>query len=224
VRDDKHFGEPAWLDPDHILIGEENTAVWRWTLSNGALDKLLDVPQLFAQVPIPGGFIVGTSDNKVMRIVGGKVMRTVDVHDRVEHLSLSPDGKWALAQLSNGAAAIVDTATGDVTRQLEPAEQSGGDPGFDASGDLLVRLSRNELTLWDRASGDEIVFNLRLLDGLMGGRFLPDGRIEVASRSPALLDIPLDSRPVASIIHEIACRVPLEVRAGRLGPSTPKCD
>jgi len=58
----------------------------------------------------------------------------------------------------------------------------------------------------------------------MSGRFLPDGRIEVASRSPALLDIPLDNRPTAAIIREIACRVPLAVNAGRLEPSTPKCD
>jgi WD40 repeat protein len=220
----RHLGAPAWLDSDHVLLGEEGKAVWKWTISTNALDKVLDVPQLYAQVPIADGLLVGTGDNKVMKIVGGKVVHSTDVHDRVEHLSLSADARWALAQLTNGAVAIINTATGEVTRQLEPAEQSGGDPVFDTTGELILREARNELTIWDRASGDELVFNFRLLDGLMGGRFLPDGRIEVAARSPALLDIPLDARPVASIIREIACRVPLEVKAGRLGPSTPKCD
>jgi tRNA A-37 threonylcarbamoyl transferase component Bud32 len=224
IAHEKHLGAPAWRDGDHILLGEENQAVWQWTISTNAFAKLLDVPQIYAQVPIADGLIVGTGDNKVMKLVEGKVVHAVDVHDRVEHLSLSPDRKWALAQLTNGSVAIIDTTSGEVTRQLGPAEQSGGDPIFDTTGDLIMREARNELTIWDRASGDEIVFNFRLLDGLMGGRFLPDGRIEVAARSPALLDIPLDSRPVASIIRDIACRVPLEVRAGRLGPSTPKCD
>jgi hypothetical protein len=220
----QHLGAPAWLDGDHVLLGEESKAVWRWTISTNKLEKILDVPKIYAQVPIAGGLLVGTADNKVMKLVGGKVVHTADVHDRVEHLNLSADGKWALAQLTNGAVAIVDAATGEVTRQLEPAEQSGGDPVFDTTSELILREARNELTIWDRASGDEIVFNFRLLDGMMGGRFLPDGRIEVAARSPALLDIPLDARPAAAIIHEIACRVPLEVKAGRLGPSTPKCD
>jgi hypothetical protein len=95
---------------------------------------------------------------------------------------------------------------------------------FDATGDLILRLSREQVTIWDRLTGDEVIFNFRLLDGMMGGRFLPDGRIEAAARSPALLDIPLDTRPTASIIRELACRVPLVATGGRLEPSTPKCD
>lgn len=217
-------GGPAWIDADHVAISEENAGVWQWTLSTNQLEKVLDLPGTYASVPIPGGFVVGTKDNKLLRVIGGKVVHTADLRDRVEYFGASADRHWAIAQLTNGGAAIIDATTGEVTRQLEPAEQSGGVPVFDASGDLILRLSRSQLTIWDRVTGDEIVFNFRLLDGMMGGRFLPDGRIEAASRSPVLLDIPLDTRPTASIIRELACRVPLVATGGRLEPSTPKCD
>ena len=171
-----------------------------------------------------GGFLVGTKDNKLLRVIDGKVVHTADLRDRAEYFGTSPDRHWAIAQLTNGGTAIIDATTGEVTRQLAPAEQSGGVPVFDATGDLILRLSREQVTIWDRLTGDEVIFNFRLLDGMMGGRFLPDGRIEAAARSPVLLDIPLDTRPTASIIRELACRVPLVATGGRLEPSTPKCD
>jgi hypothetical protein len=218
------LGGPGWLDADHVAISEDGIGVWRWTLSTNQLEKVLDLPGTYGALPIPGGFLIGTKDNKLLRVIGGKVVHTAEMRERVEYFGSSPDHHWALAQLTNGGVAIIDATIGEVTRQLEPAEQSGGVPVFDATGDLILRLSRSQLTVWDRQSGDEIIFNFRLLDGMMGGRFLPDGRIEAASRSPALLDIPLDTRPSASIIRELACRVPLVATGGRLEPSTPKCD
>jgi hypothetical protein len=218
------LGGPAWIDADHIMISEDGVGVWRWTLSSNQLEKVLDMPGSYAALPVPDGVLIGMKDNKLLRVVGGKTVHTAELRDRVEYFGTSKDHHWVLAQLTNGGVAIIDATTGEVTRQLEPAEQSGGVPVFDATGDLILRLSRSQLTVWDRVSGDEIIFNFRLLDGMMGGRFLPDGRIEAASRSPALLDIPLDARPTASIIRELACRVPLVATGGRLEPSTPKCD
>jgi hypothetical protein len=217
-------GGPGWIDSDHVAISEENVGVWRWTFATNQLDKLVDIPGTYGSIPIEGGLLVGTKDNKLLRVIGDKIVHTADLRDRAEYFGTSPDRHWAIAQLTNGGTAIIDATTGEVTRQLEPAEQSGGVPVFDATGDLILRLSREQVTIWDRLTGDEIIFNFRLLDGMMGGRFLPDGRIEAAARSPVLLDIPLDTRPSASIIRELACRVPLVATGGRLEPSTPNCD
>ncbi|HSN25304.1 MAG TPA: NACHT and WD repeat domain-containing protein, partial [Kofleriaceae bacterium] len=219
-----HFGNPAFIDADHIFVCEEKTALWQWTLSTNQLTKVMDLPDLYAIAAIPGGALVGTGGGKVLRLQRGRVVHETDAHDRVEYLALSPDKHWALAQMTNGGVAILDATTGDITRNLESAEQSGGVPVFDSTGSLILRLARGQLTIWDRATGEDLVYNFRVLDGMMGGRFLPDGRIEAASRSPALLDIPLDTRPAASLVREIACRVPLMASGGRLEASTPKCD
>ena len=223
-QDARHFGNPAFIDADHLFVCEEKTALWQWTISTNQLVKVMDLPDVYAVAAIPGGAIIGTGGGKVLRMQSGRVVHEVDVHDRVEFLSVSPDRHWALAQLTNGGVSVIDATTGDVTRQLENAEQVGGVPVFDATGDLILRLARSELTIWDRATGEDLVYNFRVLDGMMGGRFLPDGRIEAASRSPALLDLPLDTRPAAAIIREITCRVPLVAGGGRLEASTPKCD
>jgi hypothetical protein len=220
----KNLGDPSFIDKDHLYLLEEKKAVYLWTVSTNERTKLFDMPGVYGAIAIPGGLLVGTSDNKLLRVVDGKVVHTADLKDRAEYLGVSHDRRWAVAQLTNGATAIIDTSTGEITRQLEPAEQSGGIPVFDATGDLILRLARSELTVWDRATGDELVFNFRMLNGMMGGRFMPDGRIEAASRSPVLLDIPLDTRPAPQIIREIACRVPLAATGGRLEPSTPKCE
>jgi hypothetical protein len=79
------------------------------------------------------------------------------------------------------------------------------------------------MTIWDRSTGDELVFGLDLMQDVANGRFLPDGRIELNRRVPGLLDIPRDTRPVAEILKEIDCRVPLKVVGSRIEPRTPNC-
>jgi hypothetical protein len=79
------------------------------------------------------------------------------------------------------------------------------------------------LTIWERATGEELVFGFDMLQQLGNGRFLPDGRIELDRREPGLLDIPRDTRPIADIVRDIDCKVPLEVVGSRLQPRAPAC-
>jgi hypothetical protein len=62
-----------------------------------------------------------------------------------------------------------------------------------------------------------------MLRDLSNGRFLPDGRIELDRRQPGLLDIPRDTRPLADILRDIDCKVPLEVVGSRIQPHEPTC-
>jgi hypothetical protein len=104
---------------------------------------------------------------------------------------------------------------------LAPGDANGDIPVFDATGDLILRANRYALTIWDRATGEELVSGLDLLADLGGGRFLPDGRIETNRRRPGLLDIPRDARPVPEILSDIACHVPLKVVGSRIEPVSP---
>jgi hypothetical protein len=79
------------------------------------------------------------------------------------------------------------------------------------------------VSIWDRASGENILFNVDLLHGIVGGAFLPDGRLGVAGREVGVLDLARDARPPAEIVRDIDCRVPLRVNAGRLEPAATNC-
>ena len=79
------------------------------------------------------------------------------------------------------------------------------------------------MTIWDRATGDALVWNLDLLREATSARFDEAGRLEVDTWEVGVLDIPRDRRPVADILRDIDCRVPLRVVDGRLGPATPTC-
>jgi len=95
---------------------------------------------------------------------------------------------------------------------------------FDATGDLLLRMTRGgHMSIWDRATGENLVSAFDLLRNLANARFLPDGRIEATARNPGLLDLPRETRPIAELIREIDCRVPLQVTGSRLEPATPAC-
>ena len=85
----------------------------------------------------------------------------------------------------------------------------------------MLRSSRGALSIWERETGDELVFGFDVLREPGGGRFLPDGRIETNRRRPGLLDIPRDARPVPEILSDIACHVPLKVVGSRIEPVSP---
>jgi len=135
----------------------------------------------------------------------------------------SRDGRWLAVALGNGVTALVDGTTGALVRLLEQTDAQGPAPAFDATGDLMLRAGRGALAIWDRASGDILVWNIDLLRDGAGGRFLDDGRIELDGWGVGILEIPRDARPAAAILHDIACKVPLRVVDGRLGPATPSC-
>jgi hypothetical protein len=141
----------------------------------------------------------------------------------VEYLTASGDGRYVAAHLDTGATLILDSDTAQVVRRFEPAESFGGAAVLDATGDLVLRASRGTLTIWERATGDNLVWNLEFFRGSFAAAFLPDGRIETAGERFGLIDIPRDPRPVAEILDEIDCRVPLRVTGSRLDASSPRC-
>ena len=110
-----------------------------------------------------------------------------------------------------------------IVRKFEPVESYGVAAMLDATGDLLMRTSRGTLTIWKRSTGDNLVWNLEFLRGAFGAAFLPDGRIETNGERLGLIDIPRDTRPVADILADIACRVPLRVTGSRLDAAPTTC-
>lgn len=67
------------------------------------------------------------------------------------------------------------------------------------------------------------VWDLEFLRGSYGAAFDPEGRIEVAGQQLGLLDLRRDTRPVAEILDEIECRVPLRVEGSRLESAPVEC-
>jgi hypothetical protein len=94
---------------------------------------------------------------------------------------------------------------------------------LDPTGELVIRPSRSTLTLWERASGDELVWSFDLLKPAVSARMRADGRIEVGGFSIGMIDIPRDNRPPDQVIHDIACRVPFKVVGSRLEPASQSC-
>ena len=121
------------------------------------------------------------------------------------------------------ATALLDAATGDLQRQLEPVESYGIAAVLDGPGDLVVRTSHGAPTVWERATGDNLLWNLDLIRGAFGAVFASDGRLELMGGQLGLVDIPRETRPVADILREIACRVPLRVTGSRLESAPVDC-
>ncbi|MFT3694724.1 MAG: protein kinase [Kofleriaceae bacterium] len=170
-----------------------------------------------------GGWVVGTADGKLHWVRDGKVVATKQVSDRVDFLVPSADRKWVVAQQSSGGTIVIDGATGEPTRTFAPADALGAAATIDPTGELVIRPSRGLMTLWERATGDELVYSLDLLKTGVAAQVLADGRIELDGLRVGVLDIARDTRPVAALLSEIACHVPLKVVGSRLEPSATDC-
>jgi hypothetical protein len=103
---------------------------------------------------------------------------------------------------------------------MEPADALVTAASLDETGDLVIRPGRGTMTIWDRASGEALLFDLDLLVDQQNAVWSADGRIEVTGRQIGTLDIPRERRPAAAILADIACKVPLRVRDGKLEPRT----
>ncbi|HEY0255125.1 MAG TPA: hypothetical protein VGC41_26540, partial [Kofleriaceae bacterium] len=134
----------------------------------------------------------------------------------------SADRVWVVAQLAAGGTAVI--SGGEVTRSFEPADALGAAALIDPTGELVIRPSRGAMTLWERATGDELVWNLDLMKLGVTAQILEDGRIVLAGVRVGVLDIARDPRPVARLLADIACHVPLKVVGSRLEPSPTVCD
>ncbi|MDB4953373.1 MAG: serine/threonine protein kinase with repeat [Myxococcales bacterium] len=216
-------GVATFEDADHLFVLEPKKALWRWTFATDHWEQLVPVGEAYTIGAIPGTAVVGAKDGTLTVVTGSRVTKTLDLKEIAEFLITSPDHRWMAAQLMSGTTAIIDTQTWEIVRQLEAADTYGAAPSFDSTGELLLRTSRNALTIWDRSTGELLVFGFDLLHNLANARFLPDGQIETNTQSPGLINIPRDTRPLAEIIRDIECRVPRKVTNSRIEPATTTC-
>jgi len=218
-----HLGSLAFEDRDHLLVAqpEEQPGVWRWTIGTDHWERVATVAKASAVTAVAGGLVVGTTDKAVVLVRAGREVARVELAAQPLFLSSSGDRRWVVAQLENGVTAILDGETGALVRQLEQTDSSGGAATLDERGDLVLRQGRGTMTIWDRATGDALVWSLDLLHDASNARFDDQGRIEVNTWEVGLVDIPRDLRPIPEVLRDIECNVPLRVVDGRLGPAPP---
>jgi len=217
-----HLGSLAFEDADHLLVAdpEERPGIWRWTISADRWEQVSARKGITCVAVGVGGIAGGTIDGHVVMFRDGKEQAQVDVGGRVAFITASGDSKWIAATLVDGGTAIIDGQTGALVRQLEPADALVTAANLDETGDLILRSGRGTQTVWDRATGEALVFDLDLLADMMNAVWSRDGRIEVTGRQIGILDIPRDQRPTDEIVRDISCKVPLRVRDGKLEPRT----
>lgn len=221
-----YTGAVAFEDADHLLVlrdVEKKTEIWRFTLPDKTWARVSDVLPVAANsiVVAAGRTLVGGDNIVVMR--GGKEVQRIETGGgAVDSMVTSADGRWVSAHLQGGATVIIDATTGAIDRRLEPVENYGMAAVLDETGDLVVRTSRGMLTIWERSTGDNLVWNLEFLYGSYGAAFV-NGRLELAGERAGVIDLPADNRPVADILREIGCRVPLRVAGSRLESAPVEC-
>jgi len=213
----------AFQDAEHLWVVETNKRLWRWTFGTDAWEDILPVGEVYSVSALAGKVQLGDNDGKLIVVEDRHEVARIDVGGAVVDLVPSSDGRWLAVSIATGATSIIDTQAWKVVRTLAPADNFGAAPTFDATGSLLLRSSRNALSILDRATGEELVFGIDLLRDVANGRFLPDGRIELNRRQPGLLDIPRDTRPIDQIVRDIDCKVPLKVVGSRIEPQIPTC-
>jgi hypothetical protein len=219
-------GPVAFEDADHLLVvtgDDRSQLLMRFTLATEAWEQVAALPEPTGAIAVvPGGVMLG-GKTTVALYQGGRQVSSVSPGDGTQFLSTSADRRFVSAHLDNGATVILDGTTGEIVRKFEPVESYGVAAMLDATGDLVLRTSRGTLTIWERSTGDNLVWNLEFLRGAFGAAFLPDGRIETVGERLGVIDIPRDSRPVADLLADIACRVPLRVTGSRLDAAPTTC-
>jgi tRNA A-37 threonylcarbamoyl transferase component Bud32 len=222
--EEAHRGAIAFEDPEHLLLAPENGRdMMRFTIATKTWEPYLRLAEPATELlTIPAGLLVGEKQ-QVILYRDRREVRRLALGDELEFLTASADGKWAAAHRKGGGTAIIDATAGELARLLEPVESYGVAAMLDATGDLVIRTSRGTLTVWDRASGDSLIWNLEFLRGAASAAFNSDGKLETVGEHLGLVDIPRETRPVAEILHAIACRVPLRVSGSRLESAPVDC-
>ena len=225
----EHRGLLAFEDPDHLLsiagkaLGDTTSDVWRFTISTKTWEKIAALSdEIRGAQAAAGGIFLGTPSH-VIQWRNGAEVRRVASGAPVEFVSASGNGAVVAAHLEGGATILLDGMTGEITRRLEPVESFGVAAILDRTGDLLLRTSRGTLTIWERQTGDNLVWNLEFLRGSFAAAFSDDGTIEIVGERIGYIDIPRETRPVAEILATIECRVPLRVAGSRLEASPVHC-
>ncbi|MFN0253080.1 MAG: protein kinase domain-containing protein [Kofleriaceae bacterium] len=224
----EHRGLVAFEDPDHLLsvtggIGAPASRLWRFAIPTKTWTEVTTFAEEIRAIQgAAGGVFFGTRTHVFLWRAGTELHR-VETGAPVEYLSASANGAVAAAHLEGGATLLLDGKTGAIERRLEPVEAFGVSAILDGPGDLVLRTSRGTLTIWERRTGDNLVWNLEFLRGSLAAAFSDDGKIEIVGERVGLIDIPRETRPIAEILTTIECRVPLRVAGSRLEAAPVHC-
>ncbi len=218
-------GPLAFIDADQLaVILRGDKGLERWNVRTNQWWHTADLRDATAIAVTTGGWVVGFGDGRVeLRKDGATIVRTTKLAARIDSLVTSADRRWVVAQLGDGGTVVLDGASGEPVRTFAPADADSGAAILDPTGDLVIRPSRGAMTVWERATGDELVWNLDLMKPAVVSQVLADGRIEIDGYVIGVLDIPRDTRPAAELLHDLDCRVPIQVVGSRLEPSRTVC-
>ncbi|MEP6861583.1 MAG: serine/threonine-protein kinase [Deltaproteobacteria bacterium] len=225
-KSDSPRGAVAFIDSDHIAVLEarHGTGLWKWAFRTDHWDFLGDLKDTSALAIARAGWFVAYSDGRVeVRRAGTTVVHITKLASRADFLIPSADGRWVAAQLGDGGTVVLDGTTGEISRAFPPADANGVASVIDPTGELVIRPSRGAMTMWERATGDELVWNLDLMKPAATALIRANGQIVVDGYVIGVLDIARDTRPAAQLLHDLDCRVPLRVAGSRLEPTTTTC-
>jgi hypothetical protein len=212
----------GFLDAEHLVVADL-AAVWAWTPATKAWRKLFDFPEARGLNVASGAIFVGRKDNALLKYVDGKLTGELALGGQPTAITASADGRWLAASLLDGSVQLVDAKAGALAARLEPLPGTWAPAVLDVRGDLVARIGARGLSLWDRRTGDLLVGNLDYLKLIGAAWFRADGQLDILDRTPGHLELHLDQRPLAAILDDIACHVPLRATGTRLEPTTPSC-
>ena len=222
----------SFEDPAHLLVLEKGpkAGLWRWTFGADRWERLLDAPNTLAVAWTKYGTYLTYEDGHISVLdlgasggSGVRELRRIDGVGRVVYLEHTRDGEWLAMQLSSGATLFAEAKTGTIAHRLAAADFSDQSVSFDDTGELVMRPTNGTMQIWDRTTGEALVYNLDLLRVPSGVAFGPHGSLELQGDKTGILDITRDDRPASAIIADIACRVPLAIVDGRLEPAARRC-
>ena len=196
----EHLNVPAWRPPDYedfVTADLEGVIhVWDWRSGTQRFERRVSSAGIVSLTYTPDGeeLVVLDRTLSIVRVdadtlepIGAPI--ALDEEAAVDDLSVtvlhdaltvSPDGRTAVALLAAGTSAVVDLAKGRVVRRgdlgLEPARAQ-----FSPDGERLAVVSGSgEVGLQEVDSGRWIRGPVRAHDGGVGAAWAPDGSVFVS--------------------------------------------
>jgi WD40 repeat protein/serine/threonine protein kinase len=199
--------ESVAVAPDgSFLVTSGATGLLRWSLDRPAVQELeIGCPQpVLGLVGIPTGRIrLGENGHTLATVVDGENGRVVvsDLqgksraihlvgHANLEHVDISPDGRWVATGTSRGTGVKVwDARLGTLAREL-PVEGSA-DVVFSPDSQQLVTGSGSDYQIWDVHSWQSLIQITRSQAGEQPGiaAYSPDGSVLAIAKSRSLVQI-----------------------------------
>jgi hypothetical protein len=157
--------------------------------------------------------VVGDEKGTLIRVESGRPVATAQLGLLIRRAIPSSDGQWLVIKLDDGSNRIVRTSDLGRVSDLPRGGDVDAPPAFDPSGEFLVRAQDGGLSIFERRSGDLLV-TMRELAGSIDDPVTeraPETLRVMVGGAPGILTLHRDRRPVAEILHDIECHVPLRV-------------